>query len=409
MMLTYEIRGLVSRYGYKSVREELEKEMKETYEYLRGLYGSQETGTGLQETPKKYSRKTGDSKEKLETSKTGKVSRKTLEKTGDLEKVPGDTGVPGKTGKSGEAEKPATLQTGNLPAKTGESQEVGEIREDTGEKTVVLTNIPDRQESRNVVIIEKIDGTEESSIGHEETGNKQWPFKKGGSETKTKETPEQQKRQELRDEIKEQRRKIKEAGETKKELLSKENLEKWLKEGLTYTAIGKKVGLMPNTVKQHCDRYGLERSKASINMSERKECPADYEKIVSNEKERQKKFEEYHRIARERSQLVSKGNKVSDIGENDACIYGIFRKNDLQCIYVGSTEDYTARLNMHKEKYDAGYNQLLFKVMKESGGWDNHIFVPLEKRESHIGLTFVESLWYESLKPIGNKVDPLHP
>jgi hypothetical protein len=292
-MLTYEIRSLVSRYGYKSVREELEKEMKETYEYLRGLYGSQETGTGLQETPKKYSRKTGDSKEKLETSKPGKVSRKTLEKTGDLEKVPGDTGVPGKTGKSGETEKfqevPATLQTGNLPAKTGESQDVEEIRENTGEKTVVLTNIPDRQESRNVVIIEKIDGTEESSIGHEETGNepmgkkKSWPFhgkstvEKPATVKKTVETNEisdtskvYPTKEEMKAKRSEHNRKValkkvelQQKGINGYSLLKKDKLENWLSEGWTYWKIAEETGIHEDDISKLAKSLGLSKKTGS--------------------------------------------------------------------------------------------------------------------------------------------------
>jgi hypothetical protein len=268
-MLTYEIRSLVSRYGYKSVREELEKEMKETYEYLRGLYGSQETG--IQEVPKTYSRKTGDSKEKFEKSGTGKVSRKTLEKTGELEKVPGDT--------EKFQEVPATLETENLPAKTGE------IREETGEKTVVLTNISERQESRNVVIIEKIDRTEESSIGHDETGNesverkKSWPFhgkstvEKPATVKKTEETNETKAyptKEEMKAKRSEHNRKVglkkvelQQKGINGYSLLKKDKLEKWLSEGWTYWKIAEETGIHEDEVSKLAKSLGLSKKTGS--------------------------------------------------------------------------------------------------------------------------------------------------
>lgn len=296
--LETEIRSLVSRYGYKKVREGLEKEMRETYEYLREIYGNQETGN--EKISKKHSKNTGDSNEKLETSKTGKVSRKSLEKTGDS-KVPGSLEKSGETGKV-----PATLETGEVPGKTGESQEVPgkpvEIREDTGEKTVVLTNIPDRQENRNVVIIEKIDGTEESSIGHEEIGNKVWPFKKSGNVSKSK----------LKEDIEKRKEELKAENKSSRTMMTKDNLEKWLSEGDTYVAIAKRVGLTPNTVIKYAEKYDLEKSKTVKSVNENKESTNESKEYLSPDEIKRRKEDHSAKIAAKRKEFLDAGKKPEE-------------------------------------------------------------------------------------------------
>jgi hypothetical protein len=61
----------------------------------------------------------------------------------------------------------------------------------------------------------------------------------------------------------------------------------------------------------------------------------------------------------------------------------------------------------HKEGYEKGNKQWLHVYMRENGGWDNYEFILLEERESHIGLNVIERIWWEAVKPICNRIDPM--
>jgi hypothetical protein len=88
-------------------------------------------------------------------------------------------------------------------------------------------------------------------------------------------------------------------------------------------------------------------------------------------------------------------------------IYGIFNRITRECIYVGSTDNYKQRCEYHKESYVKGNKLRAYIIMREEGDWDNFIFIPLEERSSHIGLNYVESIWWKTLNPRGNVYNPI--
>lgn len=395
--LQTDIRLLVSRYGYKEVREGLEREMRETYEYLKGIYGNpveEKSGGGEKSGVPESLQKSSEESGKVLEKKKGPSPKKSGKKT----KL------------SGEAE--------NLEKKSDRGDNIQESVESAGGKNVlIMTKASDNPEIRNVVIIDKLDTSEEtekSGIADNFTGEadsldggeksdeaekKSWPFlNKDPKPNDLLKTPAQRQRA-VKAEILKKKEELKESGQSRKALLSKENLQAMIDEGLTYTGIGKKVGIMPITVKGHCERYGI-KPKLNTNIEERKTCPSDYAYILSNEDEKKQRLEECRSFA---NNISTENITISE----SPCIYGIFRKSDKKCIYVGSTEDLIKRISMHKQKYDAGYKQHLFHVMNEQGGWDNHFFATLERRSSHEGLNIVESIWYEALKPVGNKINPM--
>jgi predicted transcriptional regulator len=188
--------------------------------------------------------------------------------------------------------------------------------------------------------------------------------------------------------------------ERKKELITKDNFTKLIEEGKGYTTIAKEVGISYTQVRKYCEKYGIDKSKPAKKYESRKEIPDDYKEIVENAEKR----EEKHKKCCEEI----KRKNVGDIHElsEEIGIYGIFSKKTNEIIYIGSTDNFVRRYTMHKEKYEEGQKQLLFEKIKERGGWENHVMIPLEKREDEKGLYIIETIWWESVKPIGNKVSP---
>ena len=196
------------------------------------------------------------------------------------------------------------------------------------------------------------------------------------------------------------RKEMKEKGIRKKDLVTKENLEKWLKEGRSYESMAKEVGISSTRIRKHCDKYNLERTSGAQELEERKKNPDGYEKILNNPTELQKKHDECRKIAKE----CVKENIILD---TRAGVYGIFTRESKECIYIGSTKNFELRNTIHKDKYEKEYKMYLMTLIKERGGWDNHILIPLEYRENTKGLNVVEAIWYDSLQPIGNKMRPI--
>ena len=209
-------------------------------------------------------------------------------------------------------------------------------------------------------------------------------------------------REALKQVIKSKKEALKAEEIKKKTLVTKENFEKWIEQGKGYTDIAKEVGLTTFTVKSYCEKYNVKKTKGAIKYLERRECPDDYKTIQKNSDEKQKKIEKCRQISQEQSV-----KEQVELIENEKGIYGIFTITNGECIYIGSTDNYLKRYAMHLEKYKEGYKQHLFNIIRERGGWENHVFIPLEKRNEVKGLNYVESIWWECLKPIGNKMDPM--
>jgi hypothetical protein len=218
---------------------------------------------------------------------------------------------------------------------------------------------------------------------------------------------ENQIKEEQKKAMKEIRREMKEKSIDRKELMTKEKLEKWISEGYTYNEIGAKVGVIGTTVKGYCEKFGIDRTIYTKRVNERKQIPEEYLEKRNDIEAMRRKQEECKRGIVEIVEKVKREGKYPEIVEGVQGVYGIFNNKTNECIYVGSTEDIVRRILKHKEKYDKGYKQHLFEVIHEKGGWDNHYFALLEERESHIGLNYIESIWWEALKPVGNKVNPM--
>lgn len=330
MEVTSELRDLISRHGLIAVHEAVEKEMRETYEYLEKLYGNSEKYVKKSEEPVKNSEEP--------VKKILGIGEKSKE---DQEKIlePGENSV--------------ELIQGNL----GIGEKPGEIVEEKSEKA--------------------------------------WPFIKSEKETEEKQTTGARKL--LKEEISNRKKEINSSGLKRNEVMTKENLEKLISEGLGYTEMGRRLGRMPHTVKMHCDKYKLE-----IMRNVRKTIPESLKKYLDDEESKKQ-------LILENKKQVEKLLSTKDnewIHTTKLCIYGVFKKNNLECVYIGSTEDFGKRVSMHKKGYEEGDERKLYTLMKENGGFDNHIYIPLEKPENEIGLSVRESLWWETMKPLGNSVNP---
>ena len=201
------------------------------------------------------------------------------------------------------------------------------------------------------------------------------------------------------------RKELQDKGIRRKDLLTKKNLETWLKEGRSYEAMANEVGITPQYLRKNCEKHGLEKTKGGKEIEERKKAPDDYAAIIQNAEALQMKHEECRAIAKESViERLESGNEALD---TRAGIYGIFTKKTQECIYIGSTQNFQFRYEMHRKKYDNEADLYVFKVIREQGGWDNHIFIPLEYRETTNGLNVIEAVWYDSLLPVGNKLRPL--
>ena len=88
------------------------------------------------------------------------------------------------------------------------------------------------------------------------------------------------------------------------------------------------------------------------------------------------------------------------------CVYGIYRKSDKHCIYIGSTTDFQNRKDWHIHDTNSYPERKPYKLILENGGWENHQFYILQKLDSHHGLINHERLWYHKEKPLGNTMIP---
>ena len=248
--------------------------------------------------------------------------------------------------------------------------------------------------------------TAKEELEEEKKKGKRFAFyqKKEGKEK----SKQQIKREELREYVINIRKEMKEKGIEKREIITKENLEKLVREGKSYVEIGKEIGLMPNTVKKHCDRLRVEKTKQAKFFEEKKICPDDYKEIIQTKELKEIKIKECKILAKNKT-IADEINwkEIEEEKRNVSCVYGIFQKNTMNCIYVGSTDDIKQRYEGHKRAYETYKTAHLYSIMHTNGGWENYIFINLEKRENHIGLNIIESIWWRALEPAGNKKDPL--
>jgi hypothetical protein len=189
--------------------------------------------------------------------------------------------------------------------------------------------------------------------------------------------------------------------ERKKEFITKENFKKWIEEGKGYTTIGELVGMSSIAVKNYCIKHGIDKSTPKKKWEQRREIPEDYAEILKHNEKKEAKLQECRTI------IQKKCNEANEALPEAIGIYGIYNKNTNECIYIGSTDNFVKRYTMHKEKYEAGQKQHLFDIIQKQGGWENHQMIPLEIRNNDIGLYIIEAIWWESVKPIGNKISPI--
>lgn len=281
MDLRSDLRVLISRYGYKDICEGLEREMKETYEYLKGIYGrsveeksgvpeSSQENSGVPETFQKSSEESETFLKKKKEPSPKKPARKSK-----------------KTEKSGEAE--------NLEKNSDRGDNFQESVEsaDTsnGKNVLVMTKSSEHSDIRNVVIIDKLEtsgeaeksgvadnftGEADSLDGGEKSGEaakRSWPFyakKTSDVETKVPVETTTDKKYLTKEELKAKKdlhlskvhmKKIELSakGVNPYSLLTKESLEKWLLEGYTYWRIAEETGCSADDVSKSCKGYGLKK------------------------------------------------------------------------------------------------------------------------------------------------------
>lgn len=94
--------------------------------------------------------------------------------------------------------------------------------------------------------------------------------------------------------------------------------------------------------------------------------------------------------------------------EKVACIYGICSKSDNKCIYVGSSFHYYNRIRWHQYEYIRFPKRKLYKLIRESGGWEKYYFGIIKNIDNDeiIDMYSIEKKYFMILKPIGNSLTP---
>ena len=402
---------LVGRYGYASVLKSLEENMRRTYEYLREYYGAgagagagNQTNSvdisGNQTNSVGVSANSGNQK-KTRNRKTKGVA---VEPPGDLlktEKVENSSGDQKPQPPPGSPETPIQHIASSIQEKLVEPEIP--VNSSGDQKKVKVSGVGVGGGKGSGVKVSVVHVTEEVPqseenvmVSGEEDKKKAWPFVK--SENTNNEKKGNTPREILKEEILKRKMELNSSGLKKNAVMTKENLERLISEGLGYTEMGRRLGRMPSTVKEACLKHGLEPLRGV-----RKIIPESLKKYLDDDNCRKEKLSENREIA---SKLVADIDNSEWIDGTTLCIYGVFRKSDKTCVYIGATEDFTKRVQNHKKAYDSDGKHKLYDIMKENGGFENHIYIPLEKPENEIGLSFRESLWWESLKPLGNSVNP---
>ena len=185
----------------------------------------------------------------------------------------------------------------------------------------------------------------------------------------------------------------------KKKQRQREEIERMIEEGESYVGISRKMGEKEVIIKKLCEKYGIQSQKAK-RLAESRERPEDYIEILED-------VEKYKRKQKECIKKIKEISKLKEIEEEEKGIYGIFNRTTKECIYIGSSDNCIYRRETHKQHYETEKKQLCHRIMEENGGWDNYIFLMLEKRDNHKGLHVIEEIWYETIKPVGNIISPM--
>jgi hypothetical protein len=85
--------------------------------------------------------------------------------------------------------------------------------------------------------------------------------------------------------------------------------------------------------------------------------------------------------------------------------YNIYKITNLnidkpEFIYVGSTKHCSDRKNDHKKDYYQHPDRLLYKTVRENGGWGNAVMSPIEENlcDNKIQSLILEQYWLEKLQ-----------
>lgn len=118
-----------------------------------------------------------------------------------------------------------------------------------------------------------------------------------------------ERKDEVRKEIDQKKVELNENGISGESLMTKENLEKWINEGMTYESIAKeKVGLPWNTVKNVCEGYGLISNMAKMEK-EKRQVPEDAKQYLTREEEKVKRMDHNKKVAEKRAKLIASNIK----------------------------------------------------------------------------------------------------
>ena len=88
------------------------------------------------------------------------------------------------------------------------------------------------------------------------------------------------------------------------------------------------------------------------------------------------------------------------------CIYGIFHILTDTCIYVGCSINFSNRIPWHHKEYLLYPQRKLYKLIRESGGWDSFSFKIIEHLDQSNDIHFREKYWIAFYKPTGNSISP---
>lgn len=219
-----EIRALILKYGLRQVREGIDKEYKDMYDYLKTLYG--------QETPQPQPQQ-----------------EPTLEATSSVPATPVAT-------------EKKTIR---------KAKKVAELEQQTLENTIehIQDQVQEEEEQNQEIIDEETEGEQQyyNPTDKEVTVVTKVKGATASAQPYKEKTPEEirEAKQQHRDAVQKKRDEFLAKGIQPESLLTKENLEKWLKSGKSYQQIAREfTGVHETQVSAIAKAFGLQSTVSKL-------------------------------------------------------------------------------------------------------------------------------------------------
>ena len=255
--LDVKIRQLVGEYGYGLVYNALDKEMKESYKFLHGLNGSEKKNWLVDSGVGEELVEVGEDRKKVVAEVSGvrttEVSgnRKEAEVSGNRKEA--EVSGVRITEVSGNRKESEIEETSIRVQKTEDNNHISSSSGDSEDEKIFFSNGGSEGKKKGVmraIMKKKVTGQAVQSVVESVVK----------SEVETNNYVDKPKfdKQEHITAIEKKYAELKGKGINPESLLSKENLEKWLNEGMSYMRISReKVGLADKIVSEYAKKYNL--------------------------------------------------------------------------------------------------------------------------------------------------------